>query len=338
MAARGALRWVLAALALVVLAPAAGAATVTDSAGRKVELPATIARVLPAGPPAELLLYTLAPDKLIGWVAPLPAAARALLPARYAELPVVGRITSRAAPDPARIAALHPDLILDVGDVDAGYRALADREQQATGVPYLLIDGGLARSAAAYRTLGPILGAAARGETLAAAAQALIDAAAGRAGGRRVYYARGGGGLTTAGNASITTEFLAAIGAVNVAGDVVKAGMGNVTLDQVKAWAPDAVVAYDPAVAGAIAASPEWRAVPAVAAHHLYLAPDRPFSWLDEPPGVNRLIGLPWLAGELSIGAPPPDMRARARDFYQQFYGIALDDGGLDGLLAAVPN
>ena len=58
------------------LAPAAAPAQdFTDSAGRSVDLPAAIERVLPAGPPAAVLLYALAPEKMVGWVAaPSPEA------------------------------------------------------------------------------------------------------------------------------------------------------------------------------------------------------------------------------------------------------------------------
>jgi iron complex transport system substrate-binding protein len=42
----------------------------------------------------------------------------------------------------------------------------------------------------------------------------------------------------------------------------------------------------------AVADSPEWRALRAVQEHHAYVAPDVPFGWLDEPPSINRLLGL----------------------------------------------
>jgi iron complex transport system substrate-binding protein len=49
-------------------APRTGhAAIVTDAAGRAVPVPDKVARVFPAGPPAAILLYTLAPDLLLGW-------------------------------------------------------------------------------------------------------------------------------------------------------------------------------------------------------------------------------------------------------------------------------
>src|ERR1700754_3033197 len=72
------LRRVAGALAVLpLLVGIATAREVVDSAGRKVEVPDKITRVLAAGPPASVLLYVLAPEKMIGWV----------LKPREAELP-----------------------------------------------------------------------------------------------------------------------------------------------------------------------------------------------------------------------------------------------------------
>ena len=48
-------------------APAAAARTITDSAGRQVTIPDQVQRVFVAGPPASVLVYVLAPEKLAGW-------------------------------------------------------------------------------------------------------------------------------------------------------------------------------------------------------------------------------------------------------------------------------
>ena len=45
---------------LLVVSIGAAARTITDSAGRVVEIPDTVTRVHAAGPPASTLLYTLA--------------------------------------------------------------------------------------------------------------------------------------------------------------------------------------------------------------------------------------------------------------------------------------
>ena len=44
---------------------------VVDDAGRRVRVPARVSRVLAAGAPASILVFAVAPDKLIGWTSPL---------------------------------------------------------------------------------------------------------------------------------------------------------------------------------------------------------------------------------------------------------------------------
>src|SRR5581483_11493092 len=61
-------RSLLTALSALPLSPRlARAAAVTDGAGRSVAVPAKVERVFPAGPPAAIVLYTLAPELLLGW-------------------------------------------------------------------------------------------------------------------------------------------------------------------------------------------------------------------------------------------------------------------------------
>src|SRR5215831_2138936 len=89
-------RGLLLGLGTAVAAPRlAGAATLTDAAGRAVATPEHVTRVFPAGPPAAILTYTLAPDVLIGWPrANRPEEREFLLPQVCAR-PEIGRLTGR---------------------------------------------------------------------------------------------------------------------------------------------------------------------------------------------------------------------------------------------------
>src|SRR5215471_1327746 len=97
----------------------ARAATVTDGAGRAVPVPAQVQRVFPAGPPAAIFLYTLAPELLIGWPrANRPEEREFLLP-DVGGRPEVGRITGRGNTANLEVVlSLKPDLILDIGSVN----------------------------------------------------------------------------------------------------------------------------------------------------------------------------------------------------------------------------
>src|SRR5262249_41664417 len=137
----------------------ARAATVTDGAGRSVPVPARVERIFPAGPPAAIMAYTLAPELLLGWPrANRPEEREFLLP-DVGSRPEVGRITGRGNTANLEVVlALKPDLILDIGSINATYTSLADRVQEQTGIPYALLDGRFDGTSNAYRTLGQLIG------------------------------------------------------------------------------------------------------------------------------------------------------------------------------------
>src|SRR5262245_54601398 len=135
------------------------ATTLTDAAGRPVQVPEQVTRVFPSGPPAAILLYTLAPELLIGWPRANSAEERGFLLPDVGARPEVGRLTGRGnTANLETVIALKPDVILDVGYIDPTYVSLADRVQQQTGIPYALLDGHFDKTAATYRTLGELTG------------------------------------------------------------------------------------------------------------------------------------------------------------------------------------
>src|SRR6476660_7757634 len=166
------LRICLALLLVVICALTAAARVdargVTDSAGRKVQVPGKIERVFAAGPPASILLYMLAPEKMTGWPNPPTSEERPFIAQAYRDLPALGRLTGRGGTANLEIVLkVKPDLILDFGSVRDTYVSLADNVQEQTKIPYVLIDGRFEATPAALRLLGDILGVKERGEQLA---------------------------------------------------------------------------------------------------------------------------------------------------------------------------
>ncbi|ACA14986.1 periplasmic binding protein [Methylobacterium sp. 4-46] len=311
-----------------------------DEAGRPLPAPSgPVTRVFPAGPPAAILLYTLAPDLLAGWPRAIRPAERPYLLPEAAALPEVGRLTGRGnTANLETVLALKPDLVVDTGDTGETYRSLADRLQQQTGIPALLFDGRLPAVPATYRRLGAVIGRAERAERLAARCEAILNTVQGRLAAvppearPRVYFARGPRGLETARAGAINVEVLDLLGAVNVAG--AGGSLARVSPEDVLAWAPEVIVALDPGFAAAARTDPLWQGVPAVAAGRLHLSPALPFGWVDSPPSVNRFLGLWWLGKALYPSLFPEDLRALARDFHRDFYHVVPDEAALDRLLA----
>jgi iron complex transport system substrate-binding protein len=280
-------------LALFVAATPAAARSVTDSAGRVVAVPDHIARVFAAGPPAAVLLYALAPQDMIGWVkAPDDAAKSYLLPA-VRDLPELGPLTGKGGkPDLEKLKAAKPDLILDFGTIAPGYKTLADQVQAETHVPYLLIDGSLANTAAALRLLGDILGVHDRGSALAEAAEAKLAevdqvlAKLPATGRPRVYLARRDDGLQSGAKGSITNEIVTRVGGIDVVPDLSdnKDGLVVVTVQELAQWAPDTIITLERGFADQAATAPDWQAVPAVAKHRVFVAPALPFGFITSRP------------------------------------------------------
>ena len=312
----------------------------TDSAGRKLTLPRRVDRVLPAGTPAAIVLYTLAPETLIGWPRANPPAELEFLLPGVAARPTVGWITSRGnAANLEAVLAERPDLIVDSGALLPTYVELADRVQAQTGVPYALLDGSFAAIARSYGVLGELMGRQARARELGQYADDTLRTVTARvarvpaAQRPRVYYARGPAGLETGLGGSINIEILEFMGlAVVSAGQ--RGGMGTVSIEQVLQWNPEVIVTIDPGFAATVRDNPLWKGVRAVREGRVYLAPKSPFNWFDFPPSVNRLPGLWWLGKLLFPAQFPEDLRTLARDFNRLFYGVSLSDEQLGRMLA----
>jgi iron complex transport system substrate-binding protein len=282
-------------LLLCALMPRGWGATLTDATGRRVEIPDHVGRVLPAGEPAAVLLAALAPDLMLGWPMPLGADARAALGPAAAALPEIPRLTGHADVT-AAIRALAPDLIVDYGTVSAAYVALAERTQATTGVPTVLLDGALKGTPAVLRALGAVLHRGARAELLARLAEALLALPAPGREHKRVLYARGTDTLLAVAGGTDTTEAFDLLGWTVLA----PPGRGEfrpITREQIDTLDPDIIVFGDPAMRRIVAAAPAWRVVRAVREGHALFAPARPFGWVEQPPSLNRLLGLAWLGG-----------------------------------------
>lgn len=319
----------------------ASARQFTDSAGRQVEVPDKIERIMTAGPPASVLIYTLAPEKLAGWVRePSDREKPFLLPAARS-LPTYGRLTGKGGTaNMEAVLAAKPDIIIDVGTINDTYISLADKVQKQTGIPYVLIDGSFAKTAETFRLVGDLIGVHDRAEQLASYSETTLNGLqagiAKIAADKRphVYYGRGPEGLETGLAGSINLEVLDMVGAANVAASAGDGGLTNVSLEQVLQWNPDTIIAADGKFAATARSDSRWAGIKAVQDGRIVVAPALPFGWFDSPPGANRLIGVRWLEHVLYPEQFTSDLRSDVRDFFKLFYQVEVTDKQLDALLA----
>jgi iron complex transport system substrate-binding protein len=331
------------ALAAPFAAHAEDARRITDDAGRSVALPPNPARVYTAGPPASQLVFAISPDKLLGWTTHWREYERPYVAQRYADLPTLGRLTGRGnTANIETLLAAKPDLIFDYGSVNATFSSLADRVQQQTGIPYLLLDGSFEAMPASIETLGTALNEQSRAAELAGWVRAQLRLVEERLAKipatqrPRVYYGRGPRGLDTGLAGSINTEIIERAGAINVAASLGRGGLVQVSLEQVLAWIPDVIVTIDPNFHASLRNDPLWRGVPAVKDGRVYLAPNAPFGWVDFPPGLNRILGLRWLCALFYPAQFPEDLSSFVAEAYTRLYHQRPTEAQLNTLLASM--
>jgi len=327
-------------LALAVLAaPALAQREMLDSAGRFVRVPDKVERIYAAGPPASILVYAINPDKMIGWTRALRPNEAPFFPDRYARLPELGRLTGRGnSANVEVLLAARPDLVVDVGATAPVFVSLADRVQQQTGLPYLLLDGRFESIPETLRALGHAMGDKESAERLARYCEDALAEVTRRVAQvpqeqrPRAYYGRGPQGLQTALGGSINAQVMEFLGAKNVAG-AARGGLAVVSLEQVLAWNPEVIFTNDPIFHGEVWKDARWGTLAAVRARRVHLSPHLPFGWFDFPPGANRIIGLYWAGRILYPALFPEDLRAKTAEFYRLFYHREPSAAQLDALL-----
>jgi len=338
-----------------------GAATqtreITDMAGRGRDVPVQKDRVVSAEPISAIYLYTLAPDKMIGWNYELNEVERSVILERYHSLPSFGM--GDAINHEAVIAA-DPDVALFVAAINEGTIGLVDDLETRLGVPVLLVSNRLDETPDVYRFLGELLGETLHAGKLAEYAEktfsdiagitgitdtagitettGITDTSAGGFSGEkrvRVYYGNGEDSLSTAPAGSTHGRILDMVNAINVA--ELELGDGSrvqISPEQLLAWDPDVIIvngeprANMPGAAAAerILNDPLYASLSAVRNGLVFGAPNAPFSWIDRPQGPNRIVGIRWLAKLLYPDFFDYDVNDEVREFYSLFYHVELTD------------
>ncbi|SCL74254.1 hypothetical protein L21_0122 [Methanoculleus chikugoensis] len=100
-------------------------------------------------------------------------------------------------------------------------------------------------------------------------------------------------------------------------------------------WKPDPVIPASEEFAALVYNDTAWQLIPAVQNYRVYLTPSKPYNWFARPPGVNRIVGIPWTAHVLYPGLFLEDrFREKAKEFYAIFYHYDLSGEELTALLS----
>ena len=321
-------------------APAAETRTFTDSVGRTVTLPARIDKVAVTGPLAQIVLFALCPDKLVGIANAWDVSAEEYLDTEYYNLPLLGQLYGgQGELNLETLLASGAQVVIDVGESKDTIAEDLDALQEQTGLPFVHITATTQTTGEAYRLLGELVGMEAEAEALAAYCEEVYARAvdiAGRVDKVDLLYITGPDGQNVIAQNSYHSEIIDLLSNnLAVVESPSSKGTGNeVGLEQILLWDPDYIIFAPDSAYDAAGEDPAWGQLTAIAAGRYYETPMGPYNWMGFPPSVQRYLGMLWMAKLLYPEEAGYDLYEEVARYYDLFYHRARTRAQYDALVA----
>ena len=310
-----------------------------DDLGRTVEISYPLDRLSPSGNLAQMVMYALCPEKMVGLAKPLSANAMEFMLPEICELPAFGNFfANKGNINKEALIIAHPDVFVDIGERKNGMEDSFENLEKQLGIPVIFIEGFLENIGDTIRELGKLTCLEDRAEVLAAYADRIIDTAVenrslikepGTA-----YYSSSPDGLDGFPTGSFHGEILEFVGLENVIPATFSSGGNRISIEQLMLWNPDIMLLQNADAYRTMTTDERYASLYAVKNGRVYLIPILPYPFLSNPPALNRLIGILWL-GKISYPELYTDMdlESEMKTFYELFYHYELEDEEIDRIL-----
>jgi iron complex transport system substrate-binding protein len=305
----------------------------TDSVGREVELPKNITRIVPSGSFAQIILFAVAPDSLIGVSGAWSDDAEKYLDKKYLDLPQVGQFFGQRDLNLEEITKLDPQVIIDVGETKDSIAEDLDGITEQTGIPAIHIAATTQTMGEAFRTLGKLLGEEEQGNALGEYCDskyqntlnimAQVEAEGAK---KSVLYCTSENGQSVVAVGSYHAEIIDLLADNKAVVDNPSSkGSGNeADMEQIIDWDPDVIIFAPDSIYDNIKDEDTWMELKAVRNNDYYEVPFGPYNWMGFPPSCNRYIGMLWMTQLLYPEIALYDMEAETKNYYQLFYHCQL--------------
>ncbi len=320
--------------------PAPETRTFTDSAGRVMELPAQLNKVAVSGPLAQIVLFALCPDKLVGVANAWDESAKDFLDDRYYNLPELGQLYGgKGELNLETLLHSGAEIVIDVGEPKATVAEDLDALQEQTGVPFAHVTATTQTMGEAYRMLGALLGMPDEAEALAAYCERVYASTleiAGSVEKTDLLYITGDAGLNVIARGSYHAEVIDLLSNNLAVVDTPSSkGTGNETdMEQLLLWNPDVILFAPESVYASVGSDPAWQSMKAIHEGAYYEVPFGPYNWMGFPPSVQRYLGMLWMARLLYPETAQYDLYAEVAEYFRMFYHCEITRSQYDALVA----
>ncbi len=314
--------------------------TFTDSVGRTVEVPYALDRVAVSGPLAQIVLFALCPDRLVGIASKWDNSAEQYFDAKYYDLPFLGQLYGgKGELNLETLLNSGAQVVIDVGEPKKTVVEDLDALQAQTGIPFVHITAPTAGMGDAYHKLGELLDMPAEAEVLAAYCDRVYARTiqiADAVEKKNLLYITGDQGLNVIARGSYHAEVIDLLSNnLAVVDSPSSKGTGNeVDMEQILLWNPDVILFSPDSIYGDVADRPEWQTVSAVQSGRYYEVPFGPYNWLGFPPSVQRYLGMMWMSQLLYPETAQYDLYEAVKEYYELFYHADLTFEQFDALVA----
>ena len=313
----------------------------TDSVGREVEVPAQIDKVALSGPMAQIVLFALCPDKLVGVSNAWSTEAEQYLDEKYFTMPEIGQLYGgKGELNPETLLQSGAQIVIDVGEPKGSIAEDLDALQEQTGIPFVHITATTETTGDAYRMLGDLLNMKDEAETLAAYCDKVYDRTVSIAGSvekANVLYVTGDMGQNVIAAGSYHAEILDLLtNNLAVVDEPSSKGTGNeVSMEQILTWNPDVVIFAPESIYSIVKNDAAWQSITAIKNGDYYEVPFVPYNWMGFPPSVQRYLGMMWLSKVLYPEATADyDLCSDVQEYYKLFYHCDITRAQYDALVA----
>lgn len=322
--------------------PAQDTRSFTDSAGRTVELPSEIRKIAVTGPTAQIVLFALAPERLVGIANSWDESAKEYFAPEYYQLPVLGQLYGgKSEMNLEELLKADPDVVIDVGEPKGSIREDMDNLTDQTGIPFLHIDGFTATMGETYRQLGELLGLQERAAALADYCDEIygfavdLEQKIAPEMKKTALYLLGDNGLNVIPEGSFHAELLnLVVENVAVLENPSSKGTGNETdMEQLLLWDPEVLFFAPDSIYETVGENPAWQDLQAIRSGNYYRVPFGPYNWMGFPPSVQRYLGILWLVKILYPDAADYDLYTEIARYFRLFYGCDLSQAQFDALV-----
>ena len=319
--------------------PVSGTFTFTDSVGRTVELPTNIERVAISGPLAQIVVFALCPEKLVGIAQKWSPVAEKYLATEYYQLPELGQLYGgKGELNLETLLASGAQVVIDVGEPKGSIKEDIDALSEQTGIPFVHITATISTMGDAYRKLGELLHMPDEAEALASYCDAVYARAVRIADGVdkvNLLYITGDKGLNVIAKNSYHSEVIDLLSNnLAVVDNPSSKGTGNeVDMEQILNWNPDVILFAPGSIYDSVGSDPLWSGISAIQNGRYYEVPEGPHNWMGFPPSVQRILGLLWMAKLLYPEAADYDLYTEVAEYFRLFYHCELSEDAFSELV-----